>query len=392
MRVMKQTLHLLALFLGMHRARPRDGLLIVAGFVLAAATLAVLLAIPSGLKRLGVGTGREDVALVLGARAPDEASSSITPQELQVLGSLPQVARDAAGAPLLAPQFVGTLKLERRDGVRTTAQIRGVDARTWAVLGTEAVQGQRPREGARELLVGTQARAQFPQTAGHTVPLRNADWAITGHMDFGGNLWDSELWADLSAVQAAYQAASRWSVVWLKLPSAGDFDGLRAAVQADPRLAGVQVVQQSAYYARRTGFLAELMGWAALGIAVLLGAGAALAIGNALGSALERRRREAGTLRALGFRSGSVLLASLLEVLLLGAMASAAAFALMHLLLHGRAFGTSSGGHAIYAQLQLGADVGLAVVAYALLLGLLAAALPVRRLAFGKLLAALRAE
>ncbi|MDO5610047.1 MAG: FtsX-like permease family protein [Pseudomonadota bacterium] len=392
MTTLKQTLHVLMLFLGMHRARLRDGLLIVAGFVLAAATLAVLLAIPSGLQRLGANTGRDDIAMVIGARAIDEASSSISAQEAQLIGTLPQVARDARGEPLLATQFIGTTKLARRDGVKTTVQVRGVDAGTWAILGEGAAKGRLPADGARELLAGVQATAQFPMLAGNELTLRDATWAINGRMDHGGNLWDSELWAELSAVQAAYRAPSRFSVVLAKLGNAADFDAFNAALKSDPRLSGVQAQRQSSYYAKRTGFLAKLMGWAALGIAVLLGAGAALAIANALSSVLERRRREAGALRALGFRSDSVLLASLLEVLLLGAIASAAAFVLMHLLLHGRAFGTSSGGHAIYAQLQLGADVGLAVLGYALLLGLLAALLPVRRLAFGKILAALRAD
>ncbi|MDO4709717.1 MAG: hypothetical protein Q4B94_07950 [Pseudomonadota bacterium] len=389
---MKQTLALLKLFAGIHIARPRDALLLVAGFILAAATLMVLLSIPAGLERIGQGTGHDDIALVSGDTGLGEGSSNITPAQFNLLSVLPQTARDASGKPIASGQLIRTIKLEKADGEKFSIQVRGIDAIGWQLLGGAAIQGDIPKEGRREFLAGYLARQQFPKLASSDrLPIRGRSWRQKGQINHGGNLWDSEIWADLSAMQAAFQAPSSYSVALLKLGQPGDLDALNAAIQADPRLAGLKAHRQSDYYQRQSGWLGRIMTRVAWGVSLLLGAGAALAIGNALGTALERRRREAGTLRALGFANASIALASLAEVLLMAAFTSLAVWGLLYLALNGREFGTSSGNHMIFAQLHLGWQVGLAVLGYTLLLGLLAALLPIRRLSYGKLMDALRA-
>ncbi|WP_433925385.1 hypothetical protein [Stenotrophomonas nematodicola] len=80
-------LHLLALAARMHWASPRDVLMAVAGFALASSVLTLLLAIPSGLEKAAASTGRPDVALALSAGAFDEATSTLSAQHLQPLGS-----------------------------------------------------------------------------------------------------------------------------------------------------------------------------------------------------------------------------------------------------------------------------------------------------------------
>lgn len=395
MSVLSEVIDILRLSAGIHRVRPRDNVLVALGFLVASATLVILLAIPAGLDRIGGSTGADDVAIVLSARAFSESESDLSPQEINLIRTLPQIARDGDGQPLAAPQFIANVKLARRDGVKTTVQVRGVDAMTWSVLGSAPVNidGARPRDGNRELVAGAIAANQHPELERATpLVLRNASWRISGTMASGGNLWESELWADLSALQAAYNAAGRVSLLWVKLPSTAAYRPFAEAVRDEPRLQDVRVIRQSEYFRRQVGFLSDIMRMVAAGISLLLGLGAALTIANALSAALRTRRREAGILRAIGFRSPSIALAALVEVLLLGTLASLLAVFAVYLALDGNTFGTSNGHHAVYARFEIGPSVALPVLAYSLLLGLCSALLPVWRMAFGGLVDALRAD
>src|SRR5690606_13507995 len=131
-----------------------------------------------------------------------------------------------------------------------------------------------------------------PADGARMLPIRGSDWQVAGILDAGGGFWDSEAWMSLGDAQAAFAAPGRVSALWVRLARASDFEGFRAAVAADPRLDGVRVVRQRAHYASQVGFLVRLVRIAAVGIAVLLGLGAVLAIGNALDLAVSARERE----------------------------------------------------------------------------------------------------
>ncbi|GHD72661.1 multidrug ABC transporter permease [Luteimonas padinae] len=389
---MKQVLSLLALSVRTSLARPRDPVLIAAGFFLSAVVLTVLLAVPTGLRSLATSTGRDDVAMVLSASALDEGSSSIGPQELHLIRTLPLVAKNTLGEPAIAAQLIGTAKFERPKGPPATVQVRGVDSASWEMLGVER-SGVLAGDGdVRGIWVGAFAARHISELSAETARFRNADWNVLGQFSDGGSLWDSEIWAELPTLKASYQAESRWSTVLVKLEQPESFESFRDALEADPRLNGVRTIRQSDYYRLHTGWIADLMFKAALAISVLLGAGAVLTIANALSASLERRRGEAATLRALGFGSRSVAGASLLEVVMIGLAASGVAVVGLVLILNGREFGTSSGTHIIYAQFRMDLYVVLTVLGYSLVLGVIASLWPVRQLAYGKLIDGLRAD
>ncbi|MGH8032159.1 MAG: FtsX-like permease family protein [Luteimonas sp.] len=375
--------------LGFHLARPRDALLIAVGFLVATLTLSVLLAIPAGLDRLGKNTGRNDVAIAMSAHAFDEAGSRLSPEEVAVIGALPGIARTAGGRARVAPQFIASAKLQRRDGTPTTIQVRGVTADTWPVIGI-APPALASAEGRRALVPGIVALSQHPKLAADVLHLRNKDWRIADPLDFGGSLWESELWTELAALQAAYSAGSRISVLWLRLESASDYPRLAAAVAADSRLHNVRVVGQQDYYRLRLGVVSQYVRITAVGISLLLGLGASLCIGNALNTAIASRRRETATLRALGFRQLAIVLSALLDVGLIGLLAAAVALAIALLTLDGTPFSTASGGQAVYAVLMITPGVAASVLAYSIVLGLLSAWLPLWQSGRQRLVQALR--
>lgn len=390
-RTFRESAQVLMLLLSTHRVRPRDSLLIAAGFLITTATLAVMLAIPSGIERIGSGTGQSTIALALSASASDEVSSSLTPEQVAVLSGLPGIAKFADGKPMMASQFLANTKLDRADGQRSTVLVRGINAQTLELLDPGLVDLTNALHfGSREVAVSNTLRSQFPALDRSSVTFQGRDWRVASGLETGGSLWESEIWTDFSALQAAFNRSGRSSSVWLRLSSEDALDELQAAVRDDPRLQDVRVVRQTDYYQQQVGFLVRFVRLAAVGISVLLGTGAVLAISTTLGMALERRRREMATLRAIGFSDGSIVIASLLDVLLQGAIATALALLGVYALLDGASFGTSSANSAVYASFSVSAGVMGMVFAYSLALGLLSAALPIKRVLGGKLVDALK--
>lgn len=377
--------------LSMHRRRPRDTLLMGAGFAIATAALAVMLAIPAGIDRIAGRTGQPDIALVLSNGALDEAGSSLSPEQVALVSHLPHVERDASGRPLAAPQFLANAKLSRTDGQTTSVLMRGISADTWEIIEPARINVPvKPREGAREMATSATLVAQFPELARSQVDIQGSSWQRIGAFSAAGNLWESEIWTDLSALQAAYNRPGRVSSLWLKLDSPDMLPALRAAATDDPRLQGVRILGQIEYYEQQVGFLTQLARSAALGVSLLLGAGAILATSTTLGMVLERRRKEMATLRALGFSDTAVGTALLLDLLAIGALVSLATFGIVHVFLDGASFGTSSVNQAVYARFVVDAEVMTAVFGYALLVGLASAAMPLRKVMSGRLVDALR--
>ncbi|MEN1941430.1 hypothetical protein WCE39_10095, partial [Luteimonas sp. MJ174] len=295
------TVSILRIFLAGHAERPRDALLMLAGFLISAATLTLLLSVPAGIDGIAARTGDDRIALVLSSQARSEVESHLPAHVAGIVAALPQVSRDASGRGLVASQFIANTKLTRRDGVRSTVQIRGVDPSTRAVLDTidGLVQLPAGQPGVQGLLVGRMVTPEYRELQGsELLQLRRSPLALRHGLAANGGLWESELWADLSTLQAAFNAPGQVSVLWVRLTDADAFQAFAAAVRTDPRLSGVRVVPQGTYHAGQVAFVSRLVRLAAAGVSLLLGAGAALVIANALDTALgggrggKRRRGE----------------------------------------------------------------------------------------------------
>ncbi|TAL82543.1 MAG: ABC transporter permease [Rhodanobacter sp.] len=376
-------------------ARPRHLLLTVSGFLIASLTLVALLAIPAGLDQVAARTGLADVALVLPGSTSDESGGTIAPDLSRLASVLPGVALDRQGRPLVAPQFVVNAKLRRIDGTTSTVLVRGVTPVFWHVVGSSAhlSAGKRFGSGLNELIAGRGvARAFVGLDTGAKLSLNQTPWRVTGEFMAGGGLWESELWTDLGTLQAAYNAQGQITALWVKLSSPAAYRRYAAALHADSRLRSLQVLPQRDYYAARTAFLAKFVRIAAIVIASVLGLGAALAIVNALGMALTARRREINVLRAFGFRTFSVALALLIEVLVIGQCCAALALLLGRLLLNGHGVDSSTGSQAIRFSMDITPAVAGWVLAYIAVLGTLSALWPIWHVVRSPLLRGLRDE
>jgi putative ABC transport system permease protein len=372
-----------------HLVRPRHLVLIAAGFAIADMTLIPLIAIPQGLERIAGSTGRDDIAVVFGASAQGEADSTLKPELAALIADLPGIAHDGEGRPLVAPQFVTQIRLRRNDGTAVSVQMRGISEATWPLLdgAFRASAGDRFRSGAYELVAGAAAASSIAVLdPGAQIRVRDSLWRVTGRFE-GGGLWDSELWSDLAPLQAIFNAESAVSVVWARLETPAAFEGFEAALESDKRLRDARTELQTSYYARQVRLMTHFARIATGAVAVTLGLGASLAIGNAVTMALLARRREMAILRALGYRRASLAAALMIEVALIGVVTAGAVSWLAHAVMAGRPISTSTGTQAVSFALVVSANLVVYALGYALLLGVVSACWPVSRIVTAPIIA-----
>ncbi len=382
MQLLRETAASFSTGFRMALARPRHTLLIAFGFVVAGITLAVLLTLPAGLNRLAGNTGASDIAVVMSGNSFEESGESFKPALAALAGSLPGVAHGRQGQPLVAPQFVVETRLRRTDGSTATVLVRGVTPVFWNIVrhAISMRSGQRFAAGKDELIAGVAAARGFVALdTGATTSINKNPWHVSGEFAAGGGFWESELWTDMSALQSAYHAQGALTCLWVKLTSPAAFTAFKRALHDNPQTQGMHAVRQRDYYTDQAAFLKYLITAGTQGIAAALGLGAILAIVNALGLALAARRHELAIQRAVGFRRGSLALALLVEVLVIGALCAAVALLVAWLAVNGHEVGSSTGGSAIQFRMRVNASVIVWTFAYVLVLGVLSAFWPIAR-------------
>lgn len=377
-------------------ARPRNTLLIAAGFLIAAATLLALLTLPAGMARLAGHTGRADVAVVKIGPGSGRASGNLTTAEtIAMLGNLPGVVHASDGTPLVAPQFVTTVNLRDRAGDKRDVTLRGITPVFWQVIGKQVplLRGQRFKQGLREVIVGSSAMRSLANIRpGVHLVMRKMPWQVAGVFDAGTSMWGFELWTDMKSAQDAWHANGAVTSIWVRLTSPAAFNRFVAAMGANASLHDLQAYRQSDFYQDQLGFMYRFANTMAWGVAIVLGLGSMLAIANALGMSLAARRRDTAVLQAMGFRRGPLALAMLTEVLVIGAACTVLAAVLGKLVLDGRSFDSTTLAHAVSIPLTVDTTVVALTLLFALTLGVLAALGPIWRAVHAPLAQALHEE
>jgi putative ABC transport system permease protein len=222
------------------------------------------------------------------------------------------------------------------DGVTDTVRLRGTGAEGLRLdNGFRLAKGRLFQPGHDEIIVGRAAAAQFRGfTVGSQVVLRGVPWRIVGVFEDKGGFGENEIFADGGAVRQAFDRPASQSVL-LDLASAADFQHFRDTLASDPRLQ-VAVHPYRDYLLEQSRLLTRLTDLAALLVGAVMGAGAAIGVANTIYSAVEARRREIATLRAVGFLPSALALAVLAEALVLTVIGAAFGALLATLVFEGR--------------------------------------------------------
>jgi len=295
----------------------------VLGIALVVFALSSVTMLAAGVRKALSHTGRADVALLLRKGSDSEVVSAIELQTVPLLLSGPEVARKPNGEPDGVAELVVILNVDRHDQ-QTVAnvQVRGVgDDALHERPDLTIVAGRAARPGTDECLLGRALVDRFAglRLGGQLELNEQRTLTVVGVMAARGAALESEVWADLHAVQAAFARTGYVSSVRVRLTAPGAFPAYQRALENDPRL-GVSVQRETVYLEHQaegsSGFITGLGGL----LCFLLSLGAMLGALITMHAATSQRAREIGTLRALGFGRQSIVASFVLEAALLGAL------------------------------------------------------------------------
>ena len=256
--------------------------------------------------------------VVMRSGATSEMMSILFGDDTRIIAEAPGLARDASGA-LASPELFVIINLPKKNtGTDANVPLRGVTRTAPKVRDDfRIVDGRMFEWGRNELIVGVGAQIEFRGLdVGSTITVAGEEWPVVGVFDAGGGLAETELWVDASVLQPAYRRGNSYQAVYAKLESPGAFQEFKDALTSDPRL-NVKPMRETEYYAEQSTMLYNLITGLGTLIAVIMGLGAMFGALNTMYTAVAARTREIATLRALGFRSGPVVVSVLVESLLL---------------------------------------------------------------------------
>jgi putative ABC transport system permease protein len=301
------------------KARWTSTIVAVVGIAGTVGVFVAMLSLARGFKATLVSSGSADNALITRAGATSEMTSGVTIDLVKIIQDAPGIARGAEG-PLVTPEAVLMAPIPLRStGTDANVELRGVAPNVFAIRSNvKIIEGRMFRPGLSELVVGKNARATYSGlTLGSTIGLGSARWQVVGIFDAGGSAFDSEVWGDGHLLNSAYNRPDTISQsVTVHLVSPAALQQLKDSLTTDPRL-NVDVIREIDYYSKQSTRMTQLITILGGFVAAIMAIGAVFGALNTMYSAVAERGREIGTMRALGFNSGNVVLSFLVEALLI---------------------------------------------------------------------------
>jgi putative ABC transport system permease protein len=180
--------------------RMGTSLVVVIGIAGVVGVLVSVLAMAEGFRHTLASTGRPNRVILLRAGSDAEMSSGIGRDQIPLIASLPAIARDASDRPLASAELVVMVDLPRRGQTDpNNVPFRGIQPSALSIRDEVRIVNGRPfARGVREVIVGRKAAQQFEGLeVGSRIAFRDSDWQVVGIFTSGGDVHESEIWADV---------------------------------------------------------------------------------------------------------------------------------------------------------------------------------------------------
>jgi putative ABC transport system permease protein len=286
--------------------------------------------------------------------------------------------------------------IEKKDAdVTANVVVRGVVPASFDIRPeVRIVAGRRFEPGRAEIIVGVKAVSQFAGLeVGAMLPVRDQAWRVVGHFTADGTAYESEIWADLANVGAAYRRGGFSSTMRVRMASPDAVQALDRRLKDDPRF-DLMARSERAHYAAQAKQRADLINNFGFAVGIIMAIGAIFAALNTMYSAVSARTVEIATLRALGFSALPVVVSVLIEAVLLALVGGVLGAALVWLVFDG--YTASTLNNASFSQVAFDfavtPDLLRMGISWALALGVLGGLFPALRAARLPITTALRGE
>jgi putative ABC transport system permease protein len=324
--------------------RLRKGLTIMTAFgiALTVTTAIFLMALLAGLNRAFLSSGVPLNVLVLRKGSEAELSGGFDAQLLPTLRTLPGIAKDSRGEPMVSGEWVVIIVLPRKDGTgEVNVTVRGMmpdglELRPRVKL----VEGRWFTPGQREVVVSESIHRRFSGTnVGDSMQFGKGQWGVVGVFDAEGTAYESEIWGDVNQMASDFDRQGGYASAYLRATDPVAADALKNRVTDDQRLK-LDGMLETDYYAKQTRSGAPIK-FVGLIVAIVMAIGSSFAAMNTMYAAVAYRGREIATLRVIGFSRSSILTSFVIESLLLSLLGATIGIILM-LPFNGMTTGTSN--------------------------------------------------
>ncbi len=311
------------------------------GVALTVAIAIFIMMLLSGLNDAFRSTGDPLNVMALRKGSDSELTSFMSNDTFLALKTLPGVARDNQGQPLISGEMVVAVVLPRNNGSgETNVVVRGISSTALKMRPTiKVTEGRWFNEGQHEVVVSKSVSRRFAHTnLGDTVSFGKSPWTVVGIFDASGTAYDSEIWGDINQMKADFDRPGYSSAV-IRATDDVAADALTKRLPDDQRIK-LDGVLETEYYAKQTrsGMFIQFIGTI---VAIIMAVGSSFAAMNTMYAAVAYRGREIATLRVMGFNRPSILTSFVFESLLLSLLGGAIAVVLM-LPFNGLTTGTSN--------------------------------------------------
>ena len=362
------------------KGRLDSSLVAIIGFTGVVMVFVAVFAIRDGFNQTLRESGSPDVAIVMRGGAGAEVNSVLSVNDAKLVAEAPGIQPTASG-PLASDELLAQLSMPKIDsGLDANVPFRGVDANAFLVHDkVHIVTGRNFQPGLNEVIVGLRASHEYKGfKLGDTIHSGPYQWGIVGVFDDGG-VYSSEVWGDLTVLQAAYKRGSSLESVFVKLASPASFQQFKDSLTSNPQLT-VSVERETDFYAEQAKAMNLFITTAGAFIAVLMGIGAIFGAVNTMYNSVSSRSAEIATLRAIGFGRSPVLLSVLVEGMLLGLIGGVVGGALAYMLFNGIETSTLGSNFAqVVFSFRVTPTLLTRGAVYALLMGLFGGLLPAIR-------------
>jgi putative ABC transport system permease protein len=342
--------------------------LTVSGMALVVFVFASIVMLAEGLQKTLVETGSRSNVVVLRRSAGSEMQSGIDREQAAIVATQPEVALGQDGRRLVAKELVVLINLRKRDsGSPTNVVIRGISETSLKLRPQVKIAlGRFPRPGSSEIMVGESVAKRFENVGlGKVLSFATRNWTVVGIFDAGNTGFSSEIWGDVDQLMQAF-GRNVYSSVIFRLRNPLEFQKVKERIESDPRLT-LEAKRETTYYKDQSKALAKFLRILGLSLTCIFSVGAVIGAMITMYAAVANRIGEIATLRALGFRRATILVAFLVESLFLGLMGGIAGLFFASFL---QLFTVSTTNFQTFSELAFGFSLSFDIVYKALLFSL----------------------
>ncbi|WP_416307717.1 ABC transporter permease [Neptunicella sp. SCSIO 80796] len=305
------------------RSLPRRLWMSLAMVLASAVVVAILLAflaMAKGFEATMDSAGSDNVAFFTRAGSAAELNSSVMRDQVNLLETAPGIAKDEQGAIVSPELYVIVDGVKKSTGTEANIPLRGLDSRGVSMRKNFAmVSGRMFTPGTNELVVGEGILRQFAGfELGQEIRSGKNSWKVVGVFSTGGNVFESELWADAKVIQSLYNRGSSYQTVRAQMDSPTSLEQIKAYVENDPRL-NLDVQTEAEYFSAQGESLSYMAIFGRV-ISTIMALGALAGALNTMYTSVSDRAKEIATLRAIGFSHISAFVGTMVEAMVLAAL------------------------------------------------------------------------